>query len=402
MQNVNKSLHESLQAKYPHLELSVLSLSQVQKDNESKRIDSEYFKKEYLENEKIFTSQTKIKDFLESKIKNIKTLNLNKNFAYLQISDIDTNNGLEYTTTQTDFAQIPDRATYVLQNNDICVSTVRPNRNAVALIKNSKRLVGTSGFCVLRLKEKSEILPEVLYTFCKTKFFIAKMMRANTASLYPAVIDSDIFKCQIPIFPQDFQLEIQNLVQDSHKALEDSKVLYKEAERLLYQALGLDSHNPLVSLRDSRFISSLRESAADSWQSISYIDKGKTHAKALSAREGEQTICHTESEARSISNNPQNRDISLNAQYDKDRDSSLSTKAQNDNVMDCHENSNEFSRNDTLSCHTRSPLCHTDRSEVSKNTNTISQNHLDSSLRASHFAQNDNVNSPSLARGDSQ
>lgn len=247
MQNLN----ESLQAKYPHLELAILPLSQVNKDNESKRIDSEYFKKEYLENEEIIVSQSKIKDFLEFRIKNIKTLNLNKNFAYLQISDINTNNGLEYSTTKIDFTQIPDRATYVLRNNDICISTVRPNRNAVALIKDSKRLVGTSGFCVLRLKEKSEILPEVLYTFCKTKFFIAKMMRANTASLYPAVTDSDILKCLIPQFSQDFQLEIQKLVQDSHKALEDSKRLYKEAQELLYKELELDFKNPLESLLKS-------------------------------------------------------------------------------------------------------------------------------------------------------
>ncbi|STQ85211.1 hypothetical protein [Helicobacter fennelliae] len=44
MQNLN----ESLQAKYPHLELAILPLSQVNKDNESKRIDSEYFKKSNL------------------------------------------------------------------------------------------------------------------------------------------------------------------------------------------------------------------------------------------------------------------------------------------------------------------------------------------------------------------
>lgn len=34
---------------YPHLEVSVLKLSEVQKDNESKRIDSEFFKKEYFD-----------------------------------------------------------------------------------------------------------------------------------------------------------------------------------------------------------------------------------------------------------------------------------------------------------------------------------------------------------------
>ncbi|EGL8785340.1 restriction endonuclease subunit S, partial [Campylobacter jejuni] len=43
------NLNQTLQEKYPHLEVSVLKLSEVQKDNESKRIDSEFFKKEYFD-----------------------------------------------------------------------------------------------------------------------------------------------------------------------------------------------------------------------------------------------------------------------------------------------------------------------------------------------------------------
>lgn len=43
------SPNQSLQEKYPHLEVSVLKLSEVQKNNESKRIDSEFFKKEYFD-----------------------------------------------------------------------------------------------------------------------------------------------------------------------------------------------------------------------------------------------------------------------------------------------------------------------------------------------------------------
>ncbi|WP_394954164.1 restriction endonuclease subunit S [uncultured Helicobacter sp.] len=245
-------LSQTLQEKYPHLEVSVLKLSEVKKDNESFRIDSEYFKKEYLENENRIKSTQIIKNFINTKIKNIKSLKLNKSFNYLQISDIDLNNGIEYSITEIDCKDIPDRATYVLQKNDICVSTVRPNRNAVALIKNPKRLVGTSGFAVLRLTSR-DILPEVLYIFVKTDYFITKMMRANTASLYPAVLDSDIHKCKIPIFPMPFQLEIEKLVKDSHKALESSKALYKEAEALLYEALGLDSKNPLQSILHSHY-----------------------------------------------------------------------------------------------------------------------------------------------------
>lgn len=243
--------NEILQEKYPHLEVSVLSLSEVQKDNESKRIDSEYFRKEYLENEEIMKGSFIIKDYLNIKIKNIKSLSLNKDFNYLQISDIDLINGLEYSCVKIEHNNLPDRATYVLKHNDICISTVRPNRNAVALIKKPKRLVGTSGFAILRLNNKS-IIPEFLYIFCKTHFFITKMMRANTASLYPAILDTDIYKCQIPLLPMSFQLEIQNLVKDSHKALEESKELYKKAEETLYLELGLDPKNPLQSLLDSK------------------------------------------------------------------------------------------------------------------------------------------------------
>ena len=53
--------NQTLQDKYPHLEVSVLKLSEVKKDNESFRIDSEYFKKEYLENEKRIKSLEYVK-----------------------------------------------------------------------------------------------------------------------------------------------------------------------------------------------------------------------------------------------------------------------------------------------------------------------------------------------------
>ncbi|MGX2984506.1 restriction endonuclease subunit S [Helicobacter sp. 23-1048] len=435
MQNVNQSLNESLQAKYLHLELSVLSLSQVQKDNESKRIDSEYFKKEYLENEARLLNLNPIQ---------LKDTDISiKHPAEIQRNYVDSENGVWFFRTQNlrplfidsesnqVFISKQDAkrlAKNLIQKDDILITRTGANCGDCAVYNIDIETIASSHILIAKNSFFNQCF---LAVFLNTQYGKKQINRGIYGGLQPEIAPYYLKNIYVPQFPQDFQLEIQNLVQDSHKALEDSKALYKEAENLLYEALGLDSHNPLESLQtychtesvarsisnnntqrdislnaqyDNEFSPSLRESAnADSWQSISYIDKGKTHAKAPSAREGEQTICHTESVARSISNNPQNRDISpfSQAQYDN-LDSSLSTKAQNDNVMDCHENSNEFSRNDTLSCHTRSPLCHTERSEVSKNTNTISQNHLDSSLRASHFAQNDNVNSPSLARSDSQ
>ncbi|MGX3098491.1 hypothetical protein [Helicobacter sp. 23-1046] len=368
MQNVNKSLNESLQAKYPHLEIAILSLSQVQKDNESKRIDSEYFKKEYLENEARLLNLNPIQ---------LKDTDISiKHPAEIQRNYVDSENGVWFFRTQNlrplfidsesnqVFISKQDAkrlAKNLIQKDDILITRTGANCGDCAVYNIDIETIASSHILIAKNSFFNQCF---LAVFLNTQYGKKQINMGIYGGLQPEIAPYYLKNIYVPQFSQDFQLEIQNLVQDSHKALEDSKVLYKEAENLLYEALGLDSHNPLESL---------------------------------------QTYCHTESVARSISNNPQNRDISpfSQAQYDN-LDSSFSTKAQNDNVMDCHENSNEFSRNDTLSCHTRSPLCHADRSEVSKNTNTISQNHLDSSLRASHFAQNDNVNSPSLARGDSQ
>ncbi|WP_158652947.1 restriction endonuclease subunit S [Helicobacter bizzozeronii] len=234
----------SLAQNYPHLEVSVLKLSAAWQDNPTKRLDAEYFKREWVENGEKVQSPYTIGDFVSPKIANIKSFKLNKNFHYLQISDIDLSNGLTYSTMKIDFKQIPDRATYVLQKNDVCVSLVRPNRNAVALITQTKRLVGTSGFCVLRVASQ-ELIPEFLYVFCKTNFFITQMVRANTASMYPAILDRDVLNCKIPLLPLDFQEHIAHLVQNAHYALEQSKSLYKEAQELLEQELGTLPSAPL-------------------------------------------------------------------------------------------------------------------------------------------------------------
>jgi hypothetical protein len=157
------------------LEVSEINLKELIKETDYFRIDSEYYLKQFLLNEKYLTSNVKIEDLCYSNILNIKNLTLNKYFNYLEISNVKIN-GIDYDYDKIYHKEIPDRATYILRDNDIVVSTVRPNRNSVALIHNAKRLVGTSGFTVLRV-DKNKISPYYLYIFCKTKYFITKLMR---------------------------------------------------------------------------------------------------------------------------------------------------------------------------------------------------------------------------------
>ncbi|EIQ8817710.1 restriction endonuclease subunit S [Campylobacter coli] len=250
------NLNQTLQEKYPHLEVSVLKLSEAQKDNESKRIDSEYFKKEYLENEAII----KIKDnyaFLENFI--VKMTGgatplgadyPDKGIPFLRVQNIMQNyfnvEDIVYISQQDDEYLKRSR----LKFNDVLLTITGISYGKSAVVERD--LVGANINQHSVKIEVKNINPYFLSTFLNSKFGKLQSDKKITGVTRPALDYQSIKKFLIPIFPMEFQLEIQNLVKDSHKALEESKELYKKAEETLYLELGLDSKNPLQSLLDSK------------------------------------------------------------------------------------------------------------------------------------------------------
>ena len=206
------------------------------------RLDSEYYLKQFLANERFLNAEKTIKDFCVGNVQNIRNTPPDKPFNYLEISNVSLD-GLEYHPTEVDTQDIPDRATYVLQSGDIAVSTVRPNRNAVAFIRPMESLVGTSGFTILRV-DKDKISPHFLYVFCKTKHFVARLMRENTATMYPAVSDYDVLNVPVPSFTKRFQKKITDVIESAGQFLDNACNFYSSAESLLLSALGLSDFEP--------------------------------------------------------------------------------------------------------------------------------------------------------------
>ncbi|EJA9823268.1 restriction endonuclease subunit S [Campylobacter coli] len=248
--------NQTLQEKYPHLEISVLKLSEVQKDNESKRIDSEYFKKEYLENEAII----KIKDnyaFLENFI--VKMTGgatplgadyPDKGIPFLRVQNIMQNyfnvEDIVYISQQDDEYLKRSR----LKFNDVLLTITGISYGKSAVVERD--LIGANINQHSVKIEVKNINPYFLSTFLNSKFGKLQSDKKITGVTRPALDYQSIKKFLIPIFPMEFQLEIQNLVKDSHKVLEESKELYKKAEEILYNELGLDPKNPLQSLLNSK------------------------------------------------------------------------------------------------------------------------------------------------------
>ncbi len=224
------------------MQISTVKFSEVKEEVSNLfRLDAEYWQSPFLKNNNLISDKCRIKDFVENNILNIKSFPIDRDFEYLNISNIDLDN-YQYQTNTINEGEEPDRATYILQKKDIVVSvsTVRPIRNAVAFITDDG-IIGSSGVSVLRAKN---IEPEYLAVFCKTDYFITCLIRANKATMYPAVSDNDILNTSIFIPSCEFNKIIIELFNSAYRYNQLSKELYHQTESILRNEIGLTYWKP--------------------------------------------------------------------------------------------------------------------------------------------------------------
>lgn len=222
------------------MQYSVVNYKTV-KENSDFRIDAEYYKKYFFDLRNMIFSKRHVvlKEIASNKTKNFK---YDRNFDYLEISNVSTADGAcTYKTINKEEA--PSRAQKILNKEDVIISTVRPNRNAVSLIYEINGLkVASSGFCVLR--NFKEVLPEYIFVLLKTYVFRDLLDRETKATMYPAVAEDDILNLYIPIFSSNFQNRIASIIKYLFKKQNQSKTLYSQAEELLLSELGLLDWKP--------------------------------------------------------------------------------------------------------------------------------------------------------------
>ncbi len=220
------------------MQYSIVCLSEIRKTFEL-RMDAEYWRPVFIKNSKLVSDKKRIKNFVFWNIPNIKSSPIERNFEYLEISKIPLNS-FGYETAQVQKGEEPDRAHHILKENDVVVSTVRPNRNAVALISKNG-IIGSSGLTVLRAKN---IEPEYLFAFCKTNYFIKRLLRANKATMYPAVSNKDVLETPLFIPSKAFRETIKQNIQKAVSYITKSKDIFEEAQSLLLSELGLTDWKP--------------------------------------------------------------------------------------------------------------------------------------------------------------
>jgi type I restriction enzyme S subunit len=103
--------------------------------------------------------------------------------TYLDISSVDNDTKRFVAPRRLPVDAAPSRARQLVRADDVLVSTVRPNLNAVSLITAEfDGEIASTGFCVLRPKPE-QLCPRYLFYFTQSAKFVKRLTGiANGAS----------------------------------------------------------------------------------------------------------------------------------------------------------------------------------------------------------------------------
>lgn len=246
------------------LEISVVKFSEIRSKNFDFRIDSEYFKKEYILIENLIKKNNckdlselsfKISDgthftpnYIENGVKFLSALNVSDNYFDLEA-------GFKYIS-QEEHKSLYSRCNP--ESGDVLLRKVGVGlRKACVVPQNIEEF---SIFVSVALIKCKEINPYYLSTYINTSLGQEQLFRFNKGISQPDLHLEDISRLKVPIFPDTFQSKIESIVKSAHAKLEESKSLYSQAEDLLLGELGLKDWQPKNTLHTTKKFSDFAQS----------------------------------------------------------------------------------------------------------------------------------------------
>ena len=212
------------------------------------RLDAEYYQMKYEMYENAVFTTSKGYTYVKEQFKPIKTKCLRdlNAYNYVEIGDIDIVNGTAYSKTiETNY--LPDNAKIMTKIGDILVSTVRPNRGAVAILESDNILV-SGAFTVLR--ENGNYPKELLQALFRTSMYKDWLLRFNVGTSYPVIRDMDVLNMPIPAFEKNIENTIVSYVKKASFLRCQSKELIEYAKQAVEIAIEQGEEKALKWLKE--------------------------------------------------------------------------------------------------------------------------------------------------------
>lgn len=168
---------------------------------------------------------------------------------YVDISSVDNKTKKIIGFVTYSFEEAPSRARKEVRQNDIIVSTVRPNLNAVAIFDSDtpNTPVVSTGFSVLSPLE--DVDPRFLFQFCQSDSFINCLTEQATGASYPAVNDKIVRDVHVPDYTLSEQRKISlrlDSIQDLIDIKLDENLKFEQVIKAKFANMfGDPVHNPM-------------------------------------------------------------------------------------------------------------------------------------------------------------
>ncbi len=154
-------------------------------------------------------------------------------FSYIDIASVDRTTRSIGDVQRLAGRDAPSRARKEVHAQDVLVSTVRPNLNAVALVcEELDGEIASTGFCVLR-PNPAVLHPRYLYYWVTHPEFVGRLTAVMKGANYPAVTDTDVKDALIPWRPLSEQRRIVDLLDAADGLRRKAAAARERAARIL-------------------------------------------------------------------------------------------------------------------------------------------------------------------------
>lgn len=233
------------------LEISEVMFQYVKQSSDIFRVDSTFFKREYLKDENLIRKKNnKTLIELQNSILSFGAYSLNNHVNYLD-EGIPFIRGINMKNGRIDFSNtiyINKKANELLWKSEVKPSTVLLSMSGtigdVAIASKNWNYPINSNQDIAKIHPSKNISSYYLYVFLLTKYGQNYLKREARGSVQQHVFLSQIEKFEIPIFNSDFISKIEKLIIEFENSIELSKQTYTQAENLLLEEIGLQNFEP--------------------------------------------------------------------------------------------------------------------------------------------------------------
>jgi restriction endonuclease S subunit len=246
------------------LEISEVMFSYVLIKNDIFRFDSNYFQKKFLLEETVIRDKQYITlKNIEADVRSFGAYSLNNEVHYSDkgIPFIRGVNMKKGRVSFSDMIFIDELANSLLWKSEVKPEMILLSMSGtigdVAIASKNWIYPINSNQDIAKIDTQGKISAYFLYAFLMSKFGQNYIKREARGSVQQHVFLSQIEQFEIPIFSENFEKSIQNVIEQSNDLLSSSESCYAQAETLLLDTLGIADFSPgteainVKSFRDS-------------------------------------------------------------------------------------------------------------------------------------------------------